>query len=263
MRARDIIKFMFIHVGYFTLCFLVSFFIFCILVCFFILTYLPAFLGVDGYDDAKNAENWIKAEEKYDSSEKKFECLEMALHLYSTTSPKDFNWRYLLTKLDNLHKECGLKIKEDRLVNYCYQKDTDALDLLDQCISLNLISYNKYNDRYDSSLLKHLLQAILKEQQNNDKSAYVDKALKLMIKAIKNGADFRPFYSINDPLSVSKLIDDILIMNDFEVFKAIVDYKAVPHFILTEETTKQKILKCSNEQIVQYYFSHAFDKINP
>lgn len=248
MHSRSVIKFAFILSIFFA--FILSFFLI-ILSFFFILANIPISAEVN-YDDAKAAEDWVQAAEKYDSLEKKFECLEMALHLYSTTSPKRFNWRYILAELNSLHQECGLQIKEDRLVNYCYQKDTDALELIDQCIEQNLILYNKYGNRYDSSLLRHLLITILSEQQNN-KDDYVDKAVKLMVKAIKKGADFRPFYSICDPLSESKLIDDIINLNNDEVFKVIVDYKAVPHCILSSETAKQKILRCGNEQIIQYY----------
>lgn len=223
----------------------------CIMIHLLLLANMSGFAGLPE-DDAKVAEDWVRAEEKYDSPEKKFECLEMALRLYSTRSPKSFNWRHILTKLDSLHKECGLKIKEDSFVNYCCQRNTDALDFLDQCMTLDLILYNKYNNSYDSSLLQHLLKTIVKEQQNNNED-YVNKAISLMIKAIKNGADFRPFYSINNPSVISELIDNILKMDNFEAFKAIVDYKAVPHYILTLETTKHQILKCSNERIVQYY----------
>ena len=247
MHSRSVIKFALILSFFFAI--ILSVFFTFILSFFFILATISA--EVD-YDDAKAAEDWVQAAEKYDSLEKKFECLEMALHLYSTTSPKRFNWRYILAELNSLHQECGLQIKEERLVNYCYQKDTDALELIDQCIEQNLILYNKFGNRYDSSLLRHLLITILNEQQNN-KDDYVDKAVKLMIKAIKKGADFRPFYSICDPLSESKLIDDIINMNNYEAFKVIVDYKAVPHFILSSETTKQKVLRCANEQIIQYY----------
>lgn len=206
--------------------------------CILTMINLAAYLGTEDIS-ARDAENWLVAEQKSSDTERKFRCLRGALDIYAYGRVPTiyFNWRYIVAKMAALHKENEtLTIAEEPLCEFCMERSMESLALLEQCVASDLISYN--NDETPSKpLLGFLLEATEAEMQENH-AAYVDKAVDIIIKAIKKGARLSSFSSRHEPMSESELRDKILKIADDELWKAVIENNIIPDPAASSDMTK-------------------------
>lgn len=215
--------------------------------------YIPYLFCTEEFS-VKDAENWLVAENKSIDPDKKFRCLQRALDIYSLERVPAiyFNWRYIVTKMSALHhNNASLKIAESSICGFCQERSMEVLDLVSECVNLDLISYNHEEGGHEP-LLGHLLKSIELEQQENN-TAYVDKAVGIVINAINKGARFGSFSSRFQPMSESELLEKVIKIADYELFKLLIESEIISEYVLRAEKTKDSVFTCSNRDIIDLY----------
>lgn len=202
----------------------------------------------------KDAEDWLVAEIKSNDSDEKFRCLKGALQMYSVTSVPTiyYNWRYIVSKMGALHRNnVSLKVVEDNIYRFCQERSMESLDLISECVNLDLISYNREGGCHEP-LLGYLLKSIEVEQQGNN-TAYVDKAVGIVINAINKGARFGSFSSRIQPMSESELLEKAIKIADCELFKLLIENEIISESVLRADKTKGSVFACGNRDIIELY----------
>ena len=226
-------------------------FLLILFICHSAMSYIPFFICTENIS-AKDAENWLVAENKTNDPDEKFRCLQGALKIYAVerVSTMYFNWRYIVSKMSALHhNNDSLKIAEEPICIFCQERSMESLDLIGECVVSDLISYNHEGNTRDP-LLGFLLQSIEMEMQGNN-AAYVDKAVDVVTKAIRKGARLESFSSCRYPMTESELVEKALKIADFELFKLLMENKIISEPVLRE--AKHRVYACGNRDIIQWY----------
>lgn len=219
---------------------------------FFVLLFLINPLSFAGMElpRIEHAEAWIRSAEKAETAERKLHCLESALEIYGfrNVNVADFDWQKIVYQVEELHKlDNSLKIRQSVLSHFAFQESDEALNLLERCVTSDLISYVED----DFPMLQALYETIEKELQNHN-DIYVGKAVGLAIKAITKGARSSAFTSSSDPMAENEIMRITLRIGNEELLKVLIESKIVSINVLKSAEIQQKLTKCKNQQMVQY-----------